>query len=118
MTPTGIRAFSPDEVRLIRSRAAEGLSAKTQALAYGVSTETIRKIIRRDTYAEIADMRQRGSAPRTEGGTSGPPSGPQDDLEVPPIPPGLTRLAVESLRVPPSEGTLMKEINEGKDETS
>lgn len=52
------QGFSPSEVRTIRRAAEQGMSAKSiQSLfpAPHPSIETIRKIIRRDTYANIPD---------------------------------------------------------------
>jgi hypothetical protein len=72
--PTGKRAFTPEEVRAIRHQGAQGHSAKSIAVGHGCPVETVRKVLRWDTYADVGDMPLEGTPPGASG-AAGPGSG-------------------------------------------
>ena len=50
------RKLSDDDVRAIRQRLASGSSRAWLAAEYGLSTETVAKIARRDTFRHVRDL--------------------------------------------------------------
>lgn len=91
--------FSPADIRLIRSQAADGLlNVRAWADARKCGLETIRRIARRDTYRDVSD----------EGEVLAPLDGPSDDD----IAASLRKLTAAANNLPPQTSEVNSILDE------